>query len=112
MRCSGPVPAGTPPVRAPDRGLGTRAVRSYAVIPLRYATGRLSQEPCDSVPRSVRFLPVRQGARRGSVTDVVAQLVALGLQLGEPVLDDVADRHDGGEAALGVDDRHVSHAQL
>src|SRR3954467_5968219 len=109
MRCGDPGPpglgtTGTPPVRAPGRGVGTRSVRSYAVIPLRYATRAPRQEPFGSVPRDVPSRPVRPGP---SAADVVAQLVALGLELGQSVLDDVADADDGGELAVGVDDRHV-----
>ncbi|GAB3871683.1 hypothetical protein GCM10028802_03370 [Terrabacter terrigena] len=56
-------PIGTPPVRAPVRGLGTRSVRSYAVMPLRYATNPWTPEPRDSVPRLSCFVRSVPGAR-------------------------------------------------
>src|SRR5215217_7345904 len=114
MRCSesGSPPrwtTGTPPVRTRGRGVGTRSVRSYAVMPLRYATAAPPPERCGRLLRGVARRPGRTPEGRRSAADVVAQLVALGLQLGEPVLDDVTDADDGGERAVGGDDRHVPH---
>ncbi len=60
---SGPRPRGRRrcgrPVRAPGRGVGTRSVRSYAVMPLRYATGGPTPERCRCVPRSVPMSPIQ-----------------------------------------------------